>query len=53
MKIEQRLAHWHKIVAEVGGELATALARRKLPRDAVEDWAERLERAAAEMRDTL
>jgi hypothetical protein len=41
----------HKAVAQVGGTLSIALARRRLPnRSVTEEWAAQLERAARDLR---
>jgi hypothetical protein len=40
----------HKLLAAVLGELAVALARRRVRRGAAVEWARRLDRAAAVLR---
>jgi len=47
--LDIKLAHWHKELAKVAGEMSTALARRKMRKDATADWCKRLHKVVEEM----
>lgn len=50
-ELDDLIGRWHRQLAKVTGEMSQALTRRRMKKDAISDWCERIQKVLDEMED--